>query len=129
MHLIQLEFTWIHILPKNFHLNYHSPDFFSTCFSPKWPFTQIFFTWFFFHLNFFHLIFFHFEVIFKANPTVRLLNTSVDIKIDFTVSFEPVDGFWQFKTHFVVVFQGQSNGEVTVYISWHGKSYLQFLIQ
>ena len=35
---------------------------------------------------------------FKGNPMVTLLYTSADLKIDFTVSFEPVDGFWQFKS-------------------------------
>ena len=104
------------------HPNFFSPDFFSpNFFSPEFfsPdfFSPEFFSPEFFSPDFFHLNFFHFEVVFKANPTVRLRNTSADIKIDFTVSFEPVDGFWQFKTHFVVVFQGQSNGEVTVYIS------------
>ena len=36
----------------------------------------------------------------------------MDIKIYFTVSFESMDGFWQFKSHFGVFFQGPSNGEV-----------------
>ena len=66
---------------------------------------------------------------FKGNPTVRSLYTSADIKIDFTVSFEPVDGFWQFKSHFLVVFQGQLNGEVIIHISLHGKRPLHILIQ
>ena len=35
------------------------------------------------------------------NTMVRSLYTSADTKIDFTVSFEPVDGFWQFKSLFV----------------------------
>ena len=50
--------------------------------------------------------------------------TSADKKIDFTVSFEPVDGFWQFKSHFLVVFQGQLNGEVIIHIqlTWKKKS-------
>ena len=57
------------------------------------------------------------EYFFKANQTVKSLYTSADIKIDFTVSFEPVDGFWQFKSHFGVLFQGQFNSEVTVHFS------------
>ena len=42
----------------------------------------------------------------------------------FTLSFDPVDRFWQLKSHFAVVFQAKSNGEVTVHISWHGKIHL-----
>ena len=40
------------------------------------------------------------------------LYKSVDLYIDFTISLDPVDGFWQLKSHFGVIFDGQSNSEV-----------------
>ena len=52
------------------------------------------------------------------------LYKTADLHIIFTLSFDPVDRFWQLKSHFGVVFQAKSNGEVTVHISWHGKIHL-----
>ena len=51
---------------------------------------------------------------FKANPMVRSLYTSADIEKDNSLTSHPVEGFWQFKSLFGLVFQGQSNSEVTV---------------
>ena len=61
---------------------------------------------------------------FKANLTVRSLYTSADMKKDIFISSHPIDRFWQFKGHFGVVFLGQSDGEVSVYISLHGKRHI-----
>ena len=52
------------------------------------------------------------------------LYKTADLHIIFTLSFDPVDRFWQLKSHFGVVFQAKSNGEVTVHISWLGKTHL-----
>ena len=45
---------------------------------------------------------------------VRSLYTSADIDKDNSLTFHPVEEFWQFKSLFGLVFQGQSNSEVTV---------------
>ena len=42
------------------------------------------------------------------------LYTSADIEKDNSLTSHPVEGFWQFKSLFGLVFQGQSNSEVTV---------------
>ena len=39
------------------------------------------------------------------------LYKSADFKIIITVSFDPLDGFGQSKSHFGVVFRGQPNGD------------------
>ena len=43
---------------------------------------------------------------------VRSLYISADIEKDNSLTSDPVEGFWQFKTLFGIVFQGQSNSEV-----------------
>ena len=48
---------------------------------------------------------------------VRSLYTSADMEENLSITFEPVDRFKHMRGHFGVVFQGQSNGEVTVHIS------------
>ena len=45
-------------------------------------------------------------------PNHLLLYKSADFKIIITVSFDPLDGFGQSKSHFGVVFQGKSSDEV-----------------
>ena len=52
-----------------------------------------------------------------ANPIIKSLYTSADMEKDISITFDPVDGFWQSKSHFGVVSQGKSNSEVTVHIS------------
>ena len=61
---------------------------------------------------------------FMANPMVRSLYTSADMKKDNFITSDPVDGFQSVRGHFGVVFHGQSNGEVTVHISSHGRRHL-----
>ena len=39
---------------------------------------------------------------------VRSLYTSADMEKDISITYNPVEGFWQSKSHFGVVFQGQS---------------------
>ena len=55
-------------------------------------------------------------------PNNLWLYKSADSKIIINVSSDPLDRFGQSKSHFGVVFQGQSNGDtkspVTVQISW-----------
>ena len=51
-----------------------------------------------------------------VNTAVQLYK-SADLYIDFTISLDPVDGFWQLKSHFGVIFDGQPNYKVTVHIS------------
>ena len=48
----------------------------------------------------------------KANPTVRSLYTLADI----SVTSDPMYGFQSVRGHYGVVFQEQSNSEVTVQI-------------
>ena len=65
------------------------------------------------------------EYFLKANPMVRSLYTSADMKKDISIPFDKdisitsdaVDRFLQSKCNFWVVFQGKSNSEVTVHIS------------
>ena len=65
------------------------------------------------------------EYFLKANPMVRPLYTSADMKKDISIPFDKdisitsdaVDRFLQSKCNFWVVFQGKSNSEVTVHIS------------
>ena len=59
-----------------------------------------------------------------ANPMVRSLYTSADMKKDIFITSDPVDGFQSVRGHFGVVFLGQSDGEVSVYISLHGKRHI-----
>ena len=58
------------------------------------------------------------------NTMVRSLYTSADMKKDIFITSHPIDRFWQFKSHFGVVFLVQSDGEVSVYISLHGKRHI-----
>ena len=55
------------------------------------------------------------------------LYKSADLEMNITVSFNPVDGFWESNCHFQVVFQGQSyhkvKSAVTVQISWLRNEY------
>ena len=48
---------------------------------------------------------------------VRLLYTSADMEEDFSITLEPKDRFKHMRGPFGVVFQGQTNDEVTVHIS------------
>ena len=48
---------------------------------------------------------------------VRSLYTSADMEEDLSITLEPMDRFQHMRGPFEVVFQGQSNGEVTVHIS------------
>ena len=48
---------------------------------------------------------------------VRSLYTSADLKEDLSITLEPMDRFKHMMGPFGVVFQGQSNGEVTVHIN------------
>ena len=48
---------------------------------------------------------------------VKSLYTSADMEKDLSVTLEPMDKFKHMRGLFGVVFQGQSNGEVTVHIS------------
>ena len=57
------------------------------------------------------------EYFLKANPMVRSLYTLADIKKDNSLTSNSEEGFWQFKSLFGVVLQGQSNSEVTVHIN------------
>ena len=47
---------------------------------------------------------------------------------DISITFDPVDGFWQSKSHFWEVFHGKSNSEFTIYHcrSFH-KRYLEHM--
>ena len=55
---------------------------------------------------------------------VRSLYISVDMEKHISITSYPVDGFRSVGGHFGVVLIGQSNGEVTVHISWLGKTHL-----
>ena len=48
---------------------------------------------------------------------VRFLYTSADMEEDLSITLEPMDRFKYMSSYFGVVFQGQSNGEVTVHNS------------
>ena len=48
---------------------------------------------------------------------VRSLYTSADMEEDLSITLEPMDRFKHMRGPFGVVFQGKSNGEVTVHIS------------
>ena len=69
---------------------------------------------------------------FMAYPILRSdqlwLYRTADLNINFTVSFDPVDRFQHVRGHFGVVFHGQSNGEVTVHISSHGRRHLHNIL-
>ena len=56
----------------------------------------------------------------------RLLNTSADMKKDISITFHPVNGFQHVRGQFGVVFHEQSNAEVAVHISWHGRRPLHY---
>ena len=43
-----------------------------------------------------------------TNPMVSSLYTSADMEEDISITYNPVEGFWQSKSPFWVVFQGQS---------------------
>ena len=66
----------------------------------------------------------YFWLVFLANPMVRPLYTRADMEIDISITSDTVDGFQSLRGNLGVVFQGQSNDEVTVHISWHGKRHL-----
>ena len=51
------------------------------------------------------------------NPIMRSLYKSADMEEDLPITWEPMDGLRHMRSHFGVVFNGQSNGEVTVQIS------------
>ena len=57
------------------------------------------------------------EVIFGYLTMVRSLYTSADMEEEITITLQPVDGFQHMSGQSGVVFQAQSNGEVTVQIS------------
>ena len=48
---------------------------------------------------------------------VRSMYKSADMEEDLSVTLEPMDRFKHMRGPFGVVFQGQSNGEVTVHIN------------
>ena len=52
---------------------------------------------------------------------VRSIYKSADMEGDLHVTWEPVHRIRHMKGHFGVVFHTQSNGEVNVQISWHGR--------
>ena len=52
---------------------------------------------------------------------VRSLYTSADMEEDLSVTLEQMDRFKHMRGPFGVVFQGQSNGDVTVHINSHGR--------
>ena len=56
-----------------------------------------------------------------SNPMVRSLYKSADMEEDLTITLQPVDGFQHMRGQSGVVFHAQSNGEVTLQISWHGR--------
>ena len=61
------------------------------------------------------------------NLAVLSLYISADMKKDISITSDPVDEFQSVRSHFGVVFQGQSNGKVIVHISWLGKRHLHNL--
>ena len=48
---------------------------------------------------------------------VRSMYTSADMEEDLSITLEPMDRFKHMRGPLGVVYQGQSNGEVTVHIS------------
>ena len=59
----------------------------------------------------------YFWLVLLANPMVRPLYTRADMEIDISITSDTVDGFQSLRGNLGVVFQGQSNDEVTVHIS------------